>query len=729
MIWTRFPAAAAAVALVMALVVSRSALHLGWDLLPFLVAVALTSRSVRSRPQSYREDWVWTMGLAFALAVFLAFGAVEAALIVAAGGLVAAVIDRYATGAQRRILHSFRTARSVIGILAGGLAAAIVTGDGLSGPGDASLAGYLPFLAAYLVVQAIVVGVVARRGAQVRDGRPLVRPDRIAQSPVPRALVWEVISLLVAASLALIIDTLGLRLDYWIACVIAFVLLFGINRLLELNGLLRDRNNELAQAMSELRTLNAVGHVLNATIDLDRICIELAAQLRRVTRADAIVIALIDPARTRVRIAYYAYGGVRQPERFEEMPEPVVGPPAGPAGDQSADEHDRVPGDGIVSRVLATRRPVLGSDTETFGLVRPDGSALPVERSGVRHFHSAIGIPLQVAGELIGAIAVKSHQPGVFDRSHIDLLSQVGNQAAMAMRNAEIIASERASNRARQDFLTVVSHELRTPITSIFGYSQLLSRRLSREMVPPGVDQGQPVARPRTSSSHLEMVEIISEQSRHLGRLVDDLVTLSGLGQGNMRFEMQPLNLAEVVTEAVEGYRKSMDEPDRLRMEVASEPRVVGDRRRIREVLNNLIGNAITHGPTETPIEVWVGERTDAAEIRVSDQGKGIPMNAQAHVFEPFFRGGDETDDLQRGLGLGLSISREIVIAHGGTISVLSDEGAGATFIVRIQLAETTDIEQTAPVSIDPQSPSAHSQGREEDVPEPASLDGGSPCR
>ena len=636
-----------------------------------------------------------------------------AALIVVGGGLVAALLDRYA-GRARRTAQVFRIARTVIGILVGGVVAGWLADSGLADPGDDHLLAYLPFLVAYLVVQGVLLAVLYRDGPPIWDVRaaiPLVRPGWL---PLVGTLVWEFATLVVAAALALVIDTVGLRLDYWIAGIIAFVLLVGINRLLELNALLRERNTELAHAMSELRTLNAVGHVLNATIDPDRLRIELAAQLQRLTHADAIVIALVDPARTRVRIAYYAYGGLRQPERFEEMPEPVVRPPPGPADNRPPTDHDRVPGDGIVSQALATRRPVLRSDVETFALVRPDGTVLPAGRSAVRHFHSAVGIPLQVAGDLIGAIALKSHEPDVFDRSLVDLLAQIGNQAAMAMRNAEIIAAERASNRARQDFLTVVSHELRTPITSISGYSQLLSRRLKREatLAPPrpeavsgasgptfraGAARDQSAAAAPPGSSHLQMVDIIAEQSRHLGRLVDDLVTLSGLGRGNMRFEMKPVELAAVIVAAVEAARLAVDDPDCLRLEVSGDPWVVGDQRRIREVADSLIGNAIAHVPSGTLIEVWVGERAGVAEIRVSDRGPGIPLDAQAHVFEPFFRAASGDGPMQPGLGLGLSIAREIVTAHGGTISVLSDVGSGATFIVRLQLAGPAVPANTAP--------------------------------
>jgi signal transduction histidine kinase len=688
--------------LVGAVVASRSSLQIGWDLVPFLVAFALASRAPLSRRRPLQEDWVRATALAFALVVFLAFGAVEAALLVVAGSFVVALLDWYSSGSRRRVAHVFRTASSVIGMLAGGIFAGLVTDASMTQAGDANLIGFVPFLLTYFGIQVVALGVLYWGEAPVWDVRSSGQLTRMGRSPLTRALAWEGAALLLAALLALIIDAVGLRLDYWVACILAFVVLVGISRLLELNSLLRERNGELAHAMSELRTLNDVGQVLSATIDPDRLCVELATQFRRLTRLDAIVIALVDPARTRVRIAYYDYAGIRQPERFEAMPEPAVGPPVAVGAMRVDGDRDPIPGDGIVSQVLATRRPVVGADIETFALVRPDGTTLPAERSGVRQFHSAVGIPLQVGGDLIGAIALKAHRSDAFDRSLIDLLSQIGNQAALAIRNAEVIASERASTRARQDFLTVVSHELRTPITSISGYSQLLTRRLSRDArdtaastrvrptdmedsVRTGADPHRGVPNARTGSSHLQIVEVISEQSRRLGRLVDDLVTLSGLGQGNMRFDMEAIGLAGVVAEAVEGARLSMDDSDCLRLEVASDPRIVGDHRRIREVFDNLIGNAITHGPAGTMIEVWVGERTGAAEVRISDRGKGIAMSAQAHVFEPFYRGDVEEGELQSGLGLGLSISREIVVAHGGTISVLSDEGAGATFIVRFQ--------------------------------------------
>ncbi len=712
---------AALAALGWASVASRGAMSPGWDLLPFIGAVALTARTVVGRRRSSRADWVWTAGLAFALTAFLAFGAFEAALVALAGTLAGALVDRYAESATGWVSHGFRAARTVLGLLAGGAVLGTIAADPLTLPGDENLARFVPFLGVYLLVQAVAIGISFLAGQLATSSQPPVWLVERAWPPVVQALAWELVSVLVAAALAIVIDTVGLRLDYWVACLIAFVLLYGINRLLDLNAQLRDRNADLRRAMMELRTLSAVGHVLNATIDVDRLCLELAAQLSRWSRADAITIALIDPARTRVRIAYHAYSGVRQPERFEDMPELIVGPPtvAGRSGDGR--ERERIPGDGIISQVLATRRPVVGADTERFPPVRPDGTALPTGRSGVRQFHSAVGVPLQVAGELIGAIALKSHQPGTFNGGQVALLSRIGTQAAMAIRNAEIVATERASNRAKQDFLSVVSHELRTPITSILGYSQLLARRMSREARtetttqrtrrsgghPAVTDRGgdesatgdtadsadSAASTTRPVATHIEMVDVISTQSRHLARLVDDLVTLAGLGQRTMRFDMEDLDLAEVVAEAVEAARLAMDQPATLRFEASGRLMVTGDHRRLREVFDNLIGNAINYGPPGAPIDVWLQERGSTAEVRVTDHGKGIPMDAQAHIFEPFFRGIEEEGEIKRGLGLGLSISREIVDAHGGSISVLSDVDSGATFIVQLQLTGGEDVE------------------------------------
>lgn len=701
--------AAAIAALGWALFAARGSLNPGWELLPFIGAVSLTARTVVARRRTSSADWVWTAGLAFALTAFLAFGAVEAALVTLVGTLAGALADRYAQSATGWVWHGFRSARTILGLVAGGAALGITAADPLTLPGDENLARFVPFLGVYLLVQAVAIGVSFRAGQPAASSRPPAWLVQRAWPPVVQALAWEFVSVLVAAALAVVIDTVGLRLDYWVACSIAFVLLYGINRLLDLNAQLRDRNADLRRAMTELRTLSAVGQVLNTTIDVDRLCLELGALLSRWSQADAIVIALIDPARTRVRIAYYAYSGVRQPERFEEMPELMVGPPSASGRGAAGQERERHPGDGIISQVLATRRSVFGTDTERFPLVRPDGTVLPAGRSGVRHFHSAVGVPMQVAGELIGAIALKSHQPGRFSDEQAALLGRIGTQAAMAIRNAEIVATERASNRAKQDFLLVVSHELRTPITSISGYAQLLARRMSRDAraettgsrnrragdrpaADAGVESGTGDTAGRTGSSsrqvasRLEMVDVISAQSRHLARLVDDLVTLSGLGQGTMRFKMVEIDLAEVVSEAVEAARVGMDQPDTLRFDSPGRLFVMGDPRRLRDVFDNLIGNAIIYGPPGVSVDVWLQRRASAAEVRIMDHGKGIPMADQAHIFEPFFRGVGGEGEIKRGLGLGLSISREIVVAHGGTISVLSDVGAGATFIVRLHL-------------------------------------------
>lgn len=648
----------------------------GWDIVPFVLAVALIARRESAVWQRGRVDWVRAASLSFILAAFLAFGPLAAAVVAVLGfGLGAAL--RAARGPRRpgvrrpEFGRALRPARIVIGVLAGAWAASAAVGADLGRAGDDTLTGFAPFLATYLTVQlAIVLLVTLARAAPATAGTPAW-----ALPPgLNRRVLRDVLATLTAAAIALVIDAVGLRLEQWIAALLALAVMLAIHRVLVLNVELAERNRTLARALSELRTLNAVGEVLTSTIEPDRLIEGVATQVGGISGADTVMIGLVDPARTRVRVAFHSYGGTRQPERFEVMPDRVA-PDGTPTGSS--------PGDGLLARVLATGQTVVGEDTETFPLDRPDGTPLPAGRSGVRHFPSAIGVPLIAAGELIGVMAIKSHRPDQFSPAVVHLLAQVAGQAALALRNAGIVASERAVNQARSDFLTTVSHELRTPITAISGYAQLLARRFARD---GGADTG------RESSSSAAMMDIILKQSRHLTRLVDDLVSLSSLGQGTTRFDMGPVDLSSILDEVLARAtgRSEGDQSVAPAVDAGIEAGIVveGDREALREVIGGLIGNALTHGDGRGAVEVSLVRQGPMAELRVMDHGPGIPLAQQRDIFQPFFRGaGSGSGPAARpGLGLGLSIAREIVAAHGGSIGVISEAGRGATFIVRLPL-------------------------------------------
>jgi two-component system OmpR family sensor kinase len=242
-----------------------------------------------------------------------------------------------------------------------------------------------------------------------------------------------------------------------------------------------------------------------------------------------------------------------------------------------------------------------------------------------------------------------------------DMLGQV-EQAAMVRADNE--------NRLRR-FVADAAHELRTPLTSLRGYAELY--RQGALATPESVDMA---------------MGRIEAESRRMGRLVDDLLLLARMDQ-QRGLEMAPVDIGEVVTEAVTDFE--VVEPDRpVTVEQFGESTVIGDRNRLRQVVDNLLSNVRTHTPAQTPVHVIVTPETGFVDISVADEGPGISRADQERVFERFWRADPGRVRSRGGTGLGLAIVASLVQAHGGSVAVASEEGHGTTFTVRLPTAPAT---------------------------------------
>ena len=217
--------------------------------------------------------------------------------------------------------------------------------------------------------------------------------------------------------------------------------------------------------------------------------------------------------------------------------------------------------------------------------------------------------------------------------------------------------------RMQEELVAVVAHELRTPVTALSGYLQLLER------------QGGP--QPTTG--------LAAEQAARLRRLANDLFDVSRVETGNLRIERAPLDLRALVAESIEVAR-SLSATHRIEADLGDgELMVEADAGRIQQVILNLLTNAIVHAPDSPTIEVRLRRLRRRAELEVEDHGPGIPSEQLGRIFSRFQHAG--TDRRPSGLGIGLYISRQIVLSHDGAIEVDSAPGEGTTFSVRLPLA------------------------------------------
>jgi signal transduction histidine kinase/CheY-like chemotaxis protein len=255
----------------------------------------------------------------------------------------------------------------------------------------------------------------------------------------------------------------------------------------------------------------------------------------------------------------------------------------------------------------------------------------------------------------------------------------------------------KAANQAKTNFLAVVSHELRNPLNSILLWCNAL---LASGTLEGKVDQG---------------VNAIGRAAKAQAQLIEDLLDVSRIESGQMRFDVQPTNLAEVVRAAVDSMSPAADAKS-IAMQVVLDPRadvIMGDSQRLQQAVWNLLSNAIKFTPKGGKVQVRLERINSHLEIVVADNGHGIDKSALENVFDRFWQA-NVSNDGERGLGLGLSIVRHIVHLHGGTVTAHSGGlGKGSAFTIRLPLPVTTAIVETA----DRRHPTAASQAQITRVP------------
>ena len=236
------------------------------------------------------------------------------------------------------------------------------------------------------------------------------------------------------------------------------------------------------------------------------------------------------------------------------------------------------------------------------------------------------------------------------------------------------ISELKASERMKDEFIATVSHELRTPLTSIHGSLTLL-------------DSGMAAKSPDKSA---ELIRIARDNSQRLVRLIDDILSIAKMESEKMKFQLRPLNLAELVPNAVEANQEYAKQYGvHIRMEPGEDDaRVLGDKDRLIQVLTNLLSNAVKHSPADGVIGVSFGRNDGYWRVSVTDNGPGIPDAFRGDVFKKFAQADGSDRRKQGGTGLGLSISKAIVDRLGGRIGFDSDPGVRTCFYFELPVMQ-----------------------------------------
>lgn len=320
-----------------------------------------------------------------------------------------------------------------------------------------------------------------------------------------------------------------------------------------------------------------------------------------------------------------------------------------------------------------------------FGLTREtfDGTfatllalAHPEDRAKVLHSKEQAllhGTPFEIEYRIIrpdGGLRYLMCRGGVFQDGSTECRRIVGVSQDITERKAleEQLRSQfeqlKELDRLKSIFVSTVSHEIRTPLTSIKGYSEFLEEGLGGPLSP---EQDQ-------------FVRHIQEGTLRLERLVNDLVDFARLDAGTFKLKPERVEIGAKIRQVCGSFRPQLDESGQtLRLELPPEPLLVwADAQRIEQVVANLVGNAIKFTPEGGVIQVSLSADEREARCEVRDSGQGIAEEDLPKLFHRFAQ--LESGVRKGGMGLGLSISKAIVEAHGGTIGVLSQEGSGSTF-------------------------------------------------
>lgn len=327
------------------------------------------------------------------------------------------------------------------------------------------------------------------------------------------------------------------------------------------------------------------------------------------------------------------------------------------------------PGEYLAGRSFAEQRAIYSGDPQ-----RDDPAASTRYRRS--HVGAIICVPITAGERRLGVLTLYAERPPIFATSDMELAQLLADQAAVVLESRALIddvarmhAREEAT-RLKEEFLAAAAHDLKTPLTTIVAQAEFLERKAQRDPHAPHDVPG---------------LQRIVRESKRLASLVTELLDASRLGQGKLVAEKEPVDLGALVSEVVARLPEG-----RNAIEVDVRGAVVGsyDRKRIDQLIDNLVENAVKYSPEPTPVCVAVWQDDGSARLSVTDHGIGIPARDVATIFERFSRGSNVDDRRFHGMGLGLYICRGIVEEHGGRIWAESEVGVGTTFHVALPLVD-----------------------------------------
>ena len=417
---------------------------------------------------------------------------------------------------------------------------------------------------------------------------------------------------------------------------------------------LQARTTQLTRSVGELKALGEVGQAVSSTLELETVLQTIVSRATQLAGMDGGAIYEYDEASE----AFHLHTTDRLPDELVD-----------------ALRSSPIPkGEGAVGQLAVTGEPVEIRDIGDAGIYQSRVREILI-RLGYR---SLLAVPLLREDHLLGGLVVNRANPGAFAPQVIDLLRTFATQSALAIQNARLFREiedkgrqlETAS-RHKSEFLANMSHELRTPLNAIIGFSEVLAERMFGEI----------------NDKQAEYLADILESGRHLLSLINDILDLSKIEAGRMELEPTEFNLPAAIENTLILVRERAHRRGIALARTVDERlgTIRADERKVKQVLLNLLSNALKFTPEGGRIDVAAAVRDGAVEVSVTDTGVGIAPEDQAAVFEEFRQVGAASKKIE-GTGLGLAISRKFIELHGGRIRVQSEPGKGSTFAFTLPL-------------------------------------------
>ncbi len=341
---------------------------------------------------------------------------------------------------------------------------------------------------------------------------------------------------------------------------------------------------------------------------------------------------------------------------------------------------------------VARRAAYLGWQRQTYALLsrthpRDDDVVSAADQAALLDHIASLGaaslllVPVGAGPECLGYVAL-SRSPDQRDWTLAELtaLLQVGRDLGRAIlharifqREQELVSELQALDVKKRDFVSMVSHELRTPLSSIIGHLEII-RSGDLGYVPDDMDTS---------------LQAMDRNSVRLTRLIEDLLLISRIEEGVQPTKLRPLDLSAISHDVAGLHLEPAEQRSvRLRVDADEAVPVLGDSDELERVISNLLSNAIKFSPVGGEVVLRVGTQSTGATVQVSDQGLGISPEDQEQLFTRFFRSNNPDALAVPGTGLGLTITKLIVLKHRGEISVTSTKGSGSTFTVTLPPAD-----------------------------------------